>query len=242
MANFKTHLNGAFAVSGALSIVGYKAGLLGGHEFLMCVALGTIGGLLPDIDSDNSTPIKLGFDFASLLVAFSLVMHWRSELSLLSLMALWLAGYGLMRYGVFYVFTKITVHRGIIHSIPYMAVLALGLVMLNYHLLDTNAMTSWFYGLFLFIGSMVHLGLDEAYSVDLLNSRLKRSSGTAMKLYSDSARYWYVGLYALLVVGIVVAPPFKEFWSTLTDPITWLILKDGLLPKELFSSLTSAIK
>ena len=241
MANFKTHLSGGFVVSGILGIVGYKAGLLGGHEFLICVALGTIGGLLPDIDSDNSTPIKLGFDVASLMVAFSLVMHWRSELSLLSLIALWLAGYGFMRYGIFYLFTKITVHRGIIHSVPYMALLALGLVSLNYYFMDTPAMTSWFYGLFLFIGAMVHLGLDEAYSVDLLNHRMKRSSGTAMKLYRDRERYWYVLLYALVAMAIFIAPPFEPFWNKLTDPITWLILKDGLLPSQIFTSLTSTL-
>lgn len=241
MANFKTHLSGGFVVSGILGIVGYKAGLLGGHEFLICVALGTIGGLLPDIDSDNSTPIKLGFDVASLMVAFSLVMHWRSELSLLSLIALWLAGYGFMRYGIFYLFTKITVHRGIIHSVPYMAVLALGLVSLNYYFMDTPATTSWFYGLFLFIGAMVHLGLDEAYSVDLLNHRMKRSSGTAMKLYRDRERYWYVLLYALIAMAIFIAPPFAPFWNKLTDPITWLILKDGLLPSQIFASLTSTL-
>lgn len=241
MANFKTHLSGAFAVSGVLGLVGYKAGLLGGHEFLICVALGTVGGLLPDIDSDNSTPIKLGFDVASLMVAFSLVMHWRSELSLLSLVVLWLFGYAFMRYAVFKVFTKLTVHRGIIHSVPYMALLALGLVCLNYYLMDADTLISWFYGLFLFIGAMVHLGLDEAYSVDLLNRRMKRSSGTAMKFYDDSQRYWYLALYALVAMSIFVAPPFAPFWAKLTDPITWWLLKDGLLPTELFSTLSSKV-
>lgn len=241
MANFKTHLSGAFAVSGVLGLVGYKAGLLGGHEFLICVALGTIGGLLPDIDSDNSTPIKLGFDFASLFVAFSLVMHWRSDLSLASLLLLWLAGYGLMRYGVFSLFTKMTVHRGIIHSVPYMAILALALVSLNYYAFAAEAFISWIYGLFLFIGAMVHLGLDEAYSVDLLNRRLKRSSGTAMKFYDDSQRYWYIGLYALMAAAIFIAPPFMPFWEKMSDPITWWLLKDGLLPSELFSTISSKV-
>lgn len=241
MANFKTHLSGGFMVSGVLGLVGYKAGLLGGHEFLICVALGTAGGLLPDIDSDNSTPIKLGFDVASLMVAFSLVMHWRSELSLLSLIVLWLAGYGLMRYAVFKAFIKITVHRGIIHSVPYMAILALGLVCLNYYLFDADILISWFYGLFLFIGAMVHLGLDEAYSVDLLNSRLKRSSGTAMKFYDHSQRYWYVGLYTLIAVILYIAPPFEPFWAKLTDPITWWLLKDGLFPSEVLSTISSKV-
>lgn len=70
MANFNTHLNVAFMASGTLSLTVYKAGLVDDSGFLMCVALGTIGGLLPDLDSDNSTPIKLGFNITSFIFAF----------------------------------------------------------------------------------------------------------------------------------------------------------------------------
>ena len=241
MANFKTHLNGAFAVSGILGLVSYKAGLVNGHEFLLCVAIGTIGGLLPDVDSDNSTPIKLGFDAASLIVAFALIIHWRAQLSLLSLLALWLAAYGIMRYGIFALFTKLTVHRGIIHSIPYMAVLALGLVCVNAYVFNTSIILSWLYGLFLFIGALVHLGLDEAYSVDLLNRRLKRSSGTAMKFYQQQQRHYYVALYVLIAAALFVAPPFTPFWQKVSDPITWWLFRQGLLPQELFAQFSTLL-
>ncbi|WP_230655792.1 metal-dependent hydrolase [Psychrobacter sp. I-STPA10] len=240
MANFKTHLNGAFAVSGILGLVSYKAGLINGHQFLVCVAIGTIGGLLPDIDSDHSTPIRLGFDAASLIVAFALVIHWRTHLSLLSLLVLWLAAYGVMRYGMFTLFTKMTVHRGIIHSIPYMAALALGLVCVNAYLFDTPVMLSWLYGLFLFIGAMVHLGLDEAYSVDLLNRRLKRSSGTAMKLYQHKQRFYYIALYMIIAAAIFIAPPFIPFWEKLTDPATWELLKGGVFPSKFTADMLNS--
>ena len=237
MANFRTHLTGGFAVSGVLGLVTYKAGLVDAYEFLMCVLAGTVGGLLPDIDSDNSTPIKMGFDLVSLATAFALVIHWRSELSLVSMILLWLTGYLLMRYAVFSIFTKLTVHRGIIHSVPYMLVLALGLTCLNYYVLETSSIVSWFYGAFLFLGSLVHLGLDEAYSVDLLNRRLKRSSGTAMKFYQDSQRYYYVGLYTILLMFIFIAPPFDPFLSKVSDPVTWWLLKDSILPEVLMRQM-----
>ena len=233
MANFRTHLTGAFAISGVLGLVTYKAGLVNAHEFLMCVLAGTVGGLLPDIDSDHSTPIKMGFDLASLATAFALVIHWRSELSLLSMLLLWITGYLFMRYAVFYVFTKLTVHRGIIHSVPYMLALALGLTCVNYYTLGTSSIVSWFYGSFLLLGAMVHLGLDEAYSVDLLNQRLKRSSGTAMKFYQDNQRYYYLGLYTILLMFIFISPPIDPFLSKINDPITWWLLKDSLLPEVL---------
>jgi len=230
MANFNTHLNGAFAVSGIMALTVYKAGLIEDSGFLLCVALGTVGGLLPDLDSDNSTPIKLGFNMASFVFAFGLVMHWRDDLSLVALIALWLAGYGFMRYIVFHLFTSITVHRGIIHSVPYMAVLGLGMVSLSYYVLGNALTASWFFGLFLFGGAMVHLALDELYSVNLMGLRMKRSSGTAMKFYQHKDKWWYLLLYVLIALLVYFAPPVTEFWQQLRDPAPWAQLKMGILP------------
>ncbi|MGM8870409.1 metal-dependent hydrolase [Psychrobacter sp. 2Y5] len=230
MANFNTHLNGAFAVSGIMALTVYKAGLIEDSGFLLCVALGTVGGLLPDLDSDNSTPIKLGFNMASFVFAFGLVMHWRDDLSLVALIALWLAGYGFMRYIVFHLFTSITVHRGIIHSVPYMAVLGLGMVSLSYYVLGNALTASWFFGLFLFGGAMVHLALDELYSVNLMGMRMKRSSGTAMKFYQHKDKWWYLLLYVLIALLVYFAPPVTEFWQQLRDPAPWAQLKMGILP------------
>ncbi|MGE6571995.1 metal-dependent hydrolase [Psychrobacter namhaensis] len=237
MANFNTHLNVAFMVSGTLSLTVYKAGLIDDSGFLMCVALGTIGGLLPDLDSDNSTPIKLGFNIISFVFAFGLVMHWRSELSLLALIVLWLVGYGFMRYVVFSVFTTITVHRGVIHSVPYMAILGLGLTCLSYYGLQLPLTISWFYGSFLFIGALVHLLLDELYSVNLSNMKMKRSSGTAMKFYQHKDKWWYLLLYATVVLLVYAAPPFELFWSRLSDPSAWAQLKVGMLPEMIENML-----
>ncbi|MDN6276332.1 metal-dependent hydrolase [Psychrobacter sp.] len=228
MANFNTHLNVAFIASGTLGLTIYKAGLIGESGFLMCVALGTIGGLLPDLDSDNSTPIKIGFHVISLAFAFTLVIHWSHELNLFALFALWLAGYGFIRYVVFYVFTTMTVHRGVIHSVPYMAIMGLGLTCLSYYGLQLPLTTSWFYGLFLFSGAMVHLTLDELYSVDLTGMRVKRSSGTAMKFYQHKNKWWYLLLYVTLGLLLYFAPPFEAFWQTLLDPISWSQLKVGI--------------
>ncbi len=230
MANFNTHLNGAFAVSGIAALTIYKAGLIDDSGFLMCVALGTIGGLLPDLDSDNSTPIKLGFNLASFMFAFGLVMHWRDDLSLVALIALWLAGYGFMRYVVFKLFTSMTVHRGVIHSVPYMAILGLGLTCFSYYVMENALTASWFFGLFLFGGAMVHLALDELYSVNLSGMKMKRSSGTAMKFYAHKDKWWYLLLYIMIALLVYFAPPFAEFWQQLRDPAPWAQLRVGMLP------------
>ena len=41
----------------------------------------------------------------------------------------------------------------------------------------------------------------------------------------------FTSLFPLLVVMLMFAPNFKLFWQTITDPISWMILKGNLLPK-----------
>lgn len=229
MANFSTHLAGGFAVSAVTALIGYKAGLISDNQLILCTLIGTAGGLLPDIDSDNSTPIKIGFSLLSLIVAFALVIYWRSTFSLAMMIGVWIGGFLTMRYAIFELFTRITVHRGVIHSVPYMAIMALGLVSICYYLLGVSAVSSWFYGIFLFVGSMVHLLLDEMYSVNLLGMKIKRSFGTALKFYQQEDALLYLIIYAVLSTMLYFAPPIHEFNARLTDPITWELLKQALL-------------
>ena len=98
-------------------------------------------------------------------------------------------------------------------------------------------MASWFYGLFLFGGAMVHLALDELYSVNLMGMKMKRSSGTAMKFYQHKDKWWYLLLYAVLALLVYFAPPFDAFWQQLRDPAPWAQLKVGLLPEMIKSWL-----
>ena len=230
MANFNTHLSVAFVASGVGALVLYKAGILSGIEFLLCTVVGTVGGLLPDIDLDHSIPAKIGFNALALLSAFLMVMYWSSQLALLSLMVVWLLTYLIMRYGVFNLFSSLTVHRGVVHSLPYLAIVALLLVDINFYLFKYTAILSWAVGLFLFVGSLIHLVLDEIYSVNVFGLKLKKSFGTAFKLFEMQRMGLYITLYLIVIALVIFSPPFTLFWQTLTDPISWLILKKNLLP------------
>jgi hypothetical protein len=118
-----------------------------------------------------------------------------------------------------------------------MAILGLGLTCLSYYGLQLPLTTSWFYGSFLFIGALVHLLLDELYSVNLSNMKMKRSSGTAMKFYQHKDKWWYLLLYATVVLLVYAAPPFELFWSRLSDPSAWAQLKVGMLPEMIENML-----
>lgn len=216
-------------VSGVLALLIFKAGMISGDELAVATLIGTAGSLLPDIDSDNSTPVKMGFNLLAIVVVFAVLNHWRGQLSFVAMLITWAVGYALVRYGVFWAFARVTVHRGVIHSVPFMAVLGLALVCINFYGFGSSAFISWFYGGMLFLGSMVHLLLDEIYSVNLLGLKMKRSSGTAMKFYQSKYPWRYVGLYALMALLWFVAPSFMDFWTVVSDPISWLLLKREMI-------------
>lgn len=216
-------------VSGVLAVVAYKAGLVDTQEFAMTTCIGTIGSLLPDVDADNSKPVKIGFHVLSLGVVFAIISHWREQLSLLAMLMTWAVGYVAVRYGLFMLFARLTVHRGIIHSVPAMTLMGLLMVCVSFYGFDMTAQTSWFYGVFLWLGSLVHLALDELYSVNLFGLKIKRSFGTAFKFFHRKFVWRYVGLYVMIAILWYVAPPFSVFWQHISDPITWLLLKQAML-------------
>ena len=79
-------------------------------------------------------------------------------------------------------FKKLTVHRGIFHSIPMGLVISLLILSLNTH--NTDIISIAFMG-----GFLSHLILDEAYSSITISGIIikpKKSFGTALKWFSSS--------------------------------------------------------
>lgn len=231
MANFNTHISVAIIASSAAALIVYKAGILTTSEFLLCSLMGTLGGLLPDIDLDHAVPARVGFNVVAMLAGFAAVVYWVRVLSVAELVVIAGLVYAAVRWGVFGLFNRLSHHRGMVHSVPYMAILAVSLVMLMYHGLRWSATSSWLMGLFLWCGALLHLLLDEMFSVNVFGLKLKKSFGSAFKFFDFQQPAWYIGLYALLGAMLYMAPPFSVFWHTLTDPVSWLILKSALLPK-----------
>lgn len=180
MANFRTHL--AVAAVVCTGIAGVLAGLgtVTFAQATMLAALGLFGGILPDIDSDNSSAINLVFNLVAVfftILAF-LVTYWSYDI-VITLIACSLA-FLLVRFPVRWIFAKFTVHRGVFHSI-----LAAGMMGLIFtvaaDITAAGEVLSWYIGSFVTLGYLVHLLLDEVYSVDFSNVRIKRSFGTALK-------------------------------------------------------------
>jgi hypothetical protein len=75
---------------------------------------------------------------------------------------------------------------------------------------------AWAHGLALVAGTIIHLLLDEMYSVDLVGSRLKRSFGTAFKLFD----YREPGNSVIMLMMAAGLAPWLPPWQVLVDLLT----------------------
>jgi len=207
MANFNVHINTAAAVSGILSVSLVGFNIADEKSAFYCFIAGIVGGILPDIDHNNSTPIKIMKFILSNLAAFLIVINYIHKLKILELAGLWIAVL-IFFEGVFSLLKKFTVHRGILHSIPMAILLSFGSVVFFYRYLHINWIKAYCIAMFLFIGYLVHLFLDEIYSVDITNKRLKKSFGTALKFFSKNPAVNLL-VYSL-IIGLFFMLPGKE--------------------------------
>src|SRR5436305_14482406 len=142
--------------------------------------------MLPDLDSDSGVPVREMFGLAAVVVPLTMVprmhhMHASQE----SILATVLFGYVIIRYGLSMLFKRLTVHRGMYHSIPAMLIAGL-VVYLGYH--SDNRGLRLLLACGVMIGFLSHLLLDELYSVDIhgVKVKLNKFAGTAVKFVSPS--------------------------------------------------------
>jgi len=208
MANFKTHINTAIIGSGLASAALLSTNHIGFNHAIWLWFLGTIGGLLPDIDSDNSTSLDTIFGILTLstvLISVRFISHAIfQEPRFIELIATAITVYGMMRLIVRPLFEHITVHRGSCHSILFLVLSGLITTQLTLRLSGTDTQQvhfiAWLSGGFIFMGGMIHLLLDEICSVDLQNVTIKRSFGTAIKLADFSNK----GITLLMIIAVSV--------------------------------------
>ena len=220
MANFNTHLNVAALLTGLSSASLVAAGHVELNTAIWLWFLGTMGGLLPDIDSDNSTSLDTIFNlfaFAIILIVMRYIIDEdMGDLSFLKVIAIPVVTYGVMKFGLRTIFERLTVHRGSCHSLLFLALCGLltTQIIANVDGINSNKADSlaWLSGGFVFLGGLIHLLLDEIYSVDLRNIKIKRSFGTALKLVDLDNK--------LLVLAMMIA--VAVLWTTTPEIETTL--------------------
>jgi hypothetical protein len=209
MASFRGHVAFASVLGGVYGAAGSIVfGLDWGPVFLGA-GLTAIGGLMPDLDSDSGVPVRELFSLAAVMTPLLLVRRLHhAGLTAEQILALMAGVYVLVRYGGAALFKRITVHRGMFHSVPAMVVAGL-VVYLGDHRADPRVRLFLAGGVM--IGFLSHLVLDEIYSVDLLGRkmiRLNRYAGTAVKFYSPS---WIATLTCYTLLASLAWVAWKEY-------------------------------
>jgi membrane-bound metal-dependent hydrolase YbcI (DUF457 family) len=206
MANFKTHLIGGAIVSSAGAFASFGQGLSDAGDTQALFAVGVAASLLPDIDADDSKPIRAVFDLAGIVVGFLVAFSFADRLKVVDLVLIWGCVWLGIRFPVRMLFARFTVHRGVWHSLLMALVLALAATIAADLLLGLAPTLAWLVGGFTLLGYLTHLLLDEFASVDLFDRRVKRSFGTALKPLSLNAWPASLSLIGVLYVQIGLTP------------------------------------
>jgi hypothetical protein len=199
MANFHTHLVVAAIAGTAASSWLWGHRVIGPADAVGLTLVATLGGLLPDLDADNSVPTRWLWTSAGICSGLTFAASGPNDLSPLGLGLGAFCTYLIVRHFVCAIVMRWTRHRGVFHSVPSAAFCALAMLWLVAEPLAQSKALALLMALFLCGGFLVHLALDEIYSVDLTNARIKRSFGSALKLFDAESPWCTLMLYAALL-------------------------------------------
>lgn len=228
MGNYRQHLTFASGL-GVFYAFGIYV-LSGVHWIFGTVAamLTTIGGLLPDLDHPTGTELK---GFTGILAVLASVAVWHKlarripdlpfELHLIAVVLVYI----LIRHWMRGVLARMMVHRGILHSFPCCAVWGASTYL--YYPSD-NDLIRIIMSASVMLGFLSHLLLDEMFSVDLHNTRIKRSFGSAMKFWAPSlpATIAMYGILSVVAYQVIQVWPDRSIAQILAERpprivVTW---------------------
>ena len=208
MAGFKMHITTSTVVGIGYGAVAYTLFDVPLPTCALAAGLCSVSGMMPDLDSEQGTPVREGSAFAAAVMPMLMMdrfqaMGWANETIALVAAGIYLA----VRFTLPYLLGKFSVHRGMWHSYPAAAIAGLLAFMvcsgptLEIRILKAAAVV---------VGFMSHLILDEIYSIDMSRGRIrfKKSFGTAMKFYSKSmwANLSTYGKLAALIALVIGEP------------------------------------
>jgi len=234
MASYQGHLMFSSALGAAYGSVGvWKLNLDWGPAFLGA-GVATLGGLLPDLDSDSGVPVRELFGLAATIVPLFLLHRLRNDWHFSIEQALVLLGglYLFIRYGLSRMFKKYTVHRGMFHSIPAMLIAGLGAYLLYHPVLDPHSLHPdqlfvvdvldnyillskyrCFVAVGVMLGFLSHLVLDELCAVDFMGARI-----TLNKFAGSAVKFWSPSMLATLVCYAILGALAFTAWTEFSAP------------------------
>jgi hypothetical protein len=232
MANFTTHIAAGTLVSGALATLTMAADVVAPENLIAVTMAGVLGSVLPDIDLKDSRPSKAMFSGLAIFFSFAVLFTTAEHLSIVELLLAWLGTLVFVRFGAKALFHEFSYHRGIWHSVLAAVFCSAVTAVVYYYLLRRPDGVAWLAAGFMFIGFMTHLVLDEVYSVDVMDVRIKSSFGTAVKLVDTNRWGHTISMAVATALVIMVVPPTKTFASAISSHAMWSSLQKKMLPAD----------
>jgi membrane-bound metal-dependent hydrolase YbcI (DUF457 family) len=176
--------------------------------------------MLPDLDSESGRPIRELFPLLAAgtpLLLMPLLLAWGGNME--GATALAVGAYFAIRYGGAFLLRKLSVHRGMFHSIPAL-VIAAEIAFLAYRSPDLKVRCLMAGGTAL--GFLSHLVLDEIYAVEWSGVRVKfnKFAGSALKMTggSVSANAFTYAVLVTLTYAVLVNAGYVTF-DAKTPPV-----------------------
>lgn len=212
MALFREHIS-VGALAGVVGVVLLYFYALVTDPLLLALLfiVTTISSFLPDLDSDSGIPFYTVFGLFTLACTgaalFWALTHYPTPWYYLvgipagALVLVWFVLGG--------IFKRFTHHRGIMHSVPAMAIVGLCAFLAARHLEQGENVSLWF-AAFAALGFLTHLVLDEVHSevnFDGIPFVPKKSLGTALKLFSGS---FAVNMFTYLLLALLAYTAYMQ--------------------------------
>lgn len=232
MANFTTHIAYGTVQSGVLATLTLAANVVSPENLVTVTLAGVLGSILPDIDLKDSRPGKMMWSGLGIFASFIVLFAFAARYSVVELMMIWLGTLVAVRYGLHMLFHRLSVHRGVWHSLlagVFTAALAASFL---YYVLGRHEGVAWLGAAFLFLGYVQHLILDEVYSVDISNRRIKQSFGTALKLGDMRYPTATAAMVAATVAAVMLTPSTRTFVEGISQRSLWAGLNERFLPRD----------
>lgn len=210
MAMFREHVAIGAIISMVVVVAAYFYALVNDPPLLLFLfGVTIIGSFLPDVDSDSGLPFYFIFGGATLAATGVVLLYtlaseyagdWRYLVGIpfAAMLGFWFIVGGIVR--------RWTHHRGIYHSLPALAIAAVGafLVARHYGLDDTVATV---FGAAMAAGFASHLILDELHAgitLDGIPFNPNKAFGSAIKMFSNSNNV-NIATYVLLATLVYTA-------------------------------------
>jgi hypothetical protein len=172
------------------------------------------------------------FSGLAIFFSFAVLLMFAHRFSVAELWILWLGTLLTVRYVAHFIFHRMSYHRGIYHSILAGLFFAFFTAVIYRHLLGRPEGVAWLAAAFMFIGYLVHLTLDEIYSVDVMDTRIKASFGTALKFLDGKHPGHSTAMALAVVAAFWFTPSMKPLIDGLRSRDMWVGLHQRLLPKD----------